>query len=128
MVAHGFARTGGGVACGGGLRGATAWCRVRHPTLSPTALVQVDLSKRYGCLVGSVHDIKTHPWFRPLDFAALKTRSLPPPIKWVGESLALGGPWVLKRWMFPKCWKLAALSRRLCPCISRRAAMPSVPL
>ncbi|PSC72692.1 AGC kinase [Micractinium conductrix] len=41
----------------------------------------VDLSKRYGCLVGSVHDIKTHPWFRPLDFAALKTRSLPPPIK-----------------------------------------------
>ncbi|KAL4424995.1 hypothetical protein ABPG77_002880 [Micractinium sp. CCAP 211/92] len=44
-------------------------------------LLQVDLSKRYGCLVGGVHDIKSHPWFRPLDFAALKARQTAPPIK-----------------------------------------------
>ena len=46
--------------------------------------MQVDLSKRYGCLAGGVNDIKTHPWFRPLDFAALKQRTLQPPIRWVG--------------------------------------------
>lgn len=32
-------------------------------TLGYTVLAwQVDLSKRYGCLVGGVHDIKSHPW------------------------------------------------------------------
>ena len=43
--------------------------------------MQVDLSKRYGCLAGGVNDIKNHPWFRALDFAALKTRQLQPPIR-----------------------------------------------
>jgi hypothetical protein len=41
----------------------------------------VDLSKRYGCLAGGVNDIRSHPWFRPLDFAALKSRQLAAPIK-----------------------------------------------
>ncbi|PRW56166.1 cAMP-dependent kinase catalytic subunit beta isoform X6 [Chlorella sorokiniana] len=44
-------------------------------------LLQVDLSKRYGCLAGGVNDIKSHPWFRPLDFAALKHRTAMPPIR-----------------------------------------------
>jgi hypothetical protein len=41
--------------------------------------VQVDLSKRYGCLAGGVNDVKTHAWFRSIDFAALRQRSIPAP-------------------------------------------------
>ena len=50
-----------------------------NSTLS--ALPQVDLSKRYGCLAGGVNDIKSHPWFRSLDFAALKHGTTTPPIR-----------------------------------------------
>ena len=46
----------------------------------PLAL-QVDLSKRYGCLAGGINDIKSHPWFRSVDFQALRQRSLPAPIR-----------------------------------------------
>lgn len=42
---------------------------------------QVDLSKRYGCLAGGPADVKAHPFFRPLDFAALRARTLPAPIR-----------------------------------------------
>ncbi|KAI3436823.1 hypothetical protein D9Q98_006233 [Chlorella vulgaris] len=57
------------------------------PHLSVTArdlirkLLQVDLSKRYGCLAGGVNDIRSHPWFRPLDWVAVKTRQLQAPIR-----------------------------------------------
>ncbi|GAB4820560.1 hypothetical protein N2152v2_007606 [Parachlorella kessleri] len=44
-------------------------------------LLQVDLSKRYGCLAGGVNDIKTHPWFRGTDFEAILHRRVAPPIK-----------------------------------------------
>ena len=45
--------------------------------------VQVDLSKRYGNLSGGVADIKTHAWFRSLDWDGCLARKLPPPIKYV---------------------------------------------
>jgi hypothetical protein len=67
--------------------------------------MQVDLSKRYGCLVGGVNDIKTHPWFRPLDFAALKQRTLQPPIRWAATA---------------SCWR--ELSRQQ-PCCQAAACM-----
>ena len=44
-------------------------------------LLQTDLSKRYGCLAGGAQDIKTHQWFRPVNFAALKARKIEPPIR-----------------------------------------------
>ena len=47
----------------------------------PCCCLQVDLSKRYGCLAGGVLDVREHPWFRPVDFGALKQRTLEPPIK-----------------------------------------------
>lgn len=49
--------------------------------LSPAARLQVDLSKRYGCLVSGVNDIKSHPWLRSIDWGALKSGKLTPPIK-----------------------------------------------
>lgn len=51
------------------------------PHTAPRRVPQVDLSKRYGCLAGGVNDIRSHPWFRPLDFAALKMRTLQAPIR-----------------------------------------------
>lgn len=45
------------------------------------AQLQVDLSKRYGCLVSGVNDIKSHPWLRSIDWGALKTGKLEPPLK-----------------------------------------------
>lgn len=44
-------------------------------------LLQVDLSKRYGCLAGGVKDIRTHPWFRSVDFAAVARRAHEAPIR-----------------------------------------------
>lgn len=41
--------------------------------------VQVDLSKRYGNLIGGVGDIKGHPWFKNIDWdTCLAKRSLAP--------------------------------------------------
>lgn len=54
---------------------------VANTPFAGTSLAQVDLSKRYGCLAGGVNDIKSHPWFRPLDFTALKHRTATPPIR-----------------------------------------------
>ncbi len=45
------------------------------------ALVQPDLSKRYGGLVGGINDIKSHPWFRSIDWVALRNRTTEAPIK-----------------------------------------------
>ena len=44
-------------------------------------LLQVDLSKRYGCLVGGVADIKSHPFMRCGDFASMRLRQIEPPIR-----------------------------------------------
>jgi serine/threonine protein kinase len=44
-------------------------------------LLQVDLSKRYGCLVGGVADIKSHPFMRCVDFASMRLRQIEPPIR-----------------------------------------------
>eukprot|EP00884_Botryococcus_braunii_P004451 jgi/Botrbrau1/14006/Bobra.150_1s0016.1 len=44
-------------------------------------LLQTDLSKRYGCLAGGISDIKTHPFFKPIDWTALAERKVEPPFK-----------------------------------------------
>lgn len=44
-------------------------------------LLQTDLSKRYGCLAGGAQDIKSHQWFRPVNFAAMKARRVQAPIR-----------------------------------------------
>ncbi|DBB07731.1 TPA: hypothetical protein ACH3X3_009153 [Trebouxia sp. C0006] len=44
-------------------------------------LLQADLSKRIGNLSGGVADIKTHPWFRTLDWDACLARRASAPIK-----------------------------------------------
>jgi hypothetical protein len=43
--------------------------------------LQVDLSKRYGCLVSGVNDVKSHPWLRSIDWVALRSGKLEPPIR-----------------------------------------------
>lgn len=43
--------------------------------------MQTDLSKRYGCLAAGVNDISSHPWFRSIDWSALKSGVTEPPIK-----------------------------------------------
>lgn len=50
---------------------------------------QVDLSKRYGCLVSGVNDIKSHPWLRSIDWSALRSAKLEPPIRCLEESIIL---------------------------------------
>jgi hypothetical protein len=44
-------------------------------------VLQVELSKRYGCLVSGVNDIKSHPWLRSIDWSALRSGKLEPPIR-----------------------------------------------
>lgn len=44
-------------------------------------LLQIDLSKRYGCLTGGVNDIKGHPWFRNISWSLIKARKVKPPIR-----------------------------------------------
>jgi protein kinase A len=44
-------------------------------------LLQADLSKRLGCLAGGAGDVKTHPWFRSVNWAAVKARRVPAPIR-----------------------------------------------
>lgn len=44
--------------------------------------LQVDLSKRYGCLVSGVNDVKSHPWLRSIDWVALRSGKLEPPIRY----------------------------------------------
>lgn len=61
-------------------------CAVRMGALLPgssiaVSLLQVDLSKRYGCLVSGVNDIKSHPWLRSIDWSALRGGKLEPPIR-----------------------------------------------
>ncbi|KAL3154500.1 hypothetical protein ABBQ32_013962 [Trebouxia sp. C0010 RCD-2024] len=58
------------------------------PTYFPTAardlvrkLLQADLSKRFGNLSGGVTDIKSHAWFRTLDWDACLTKRMSAPIK-----------------------------------------------
>lgn len=41
--------------------------------------LQRDLTKRMGNLVGGAEDVKKHPWFTGLDWAALAARALPAP-------------------------------------------------
>ena len=67
---------GGGCASSG-----TLHASLDLPGAPRTHHCQVDLSKRYGCLARGALDIREHPWFRSLDFGALKQRSLEPPIK-----------------------------------------------
>jgi len=44
-------------------------------------LLQADLSKRLGCLAGGATDVKMHPWFRGVNFGALKSGKIEPPIR-----------------------------------------------
>lgn len=44
-------------------------------------LLQIDLSKRYGCLTGGINDVKGHPWFRSISWSAVKGRKINPPIR-----------------------------------------------
>ena len=46
------------------------------------------MSKRIGNLSGGVADIKTHPWFRTLDWDACLARRASAPIKYVTIKLA----------------------------------------
>ena len=43
--------------------------------------MQIDLSKRYGNLIGGIGDIKGHPWFKTIDWDACLARRMPAPIK-----------------------------------------------
>ena len=45
--------------------------------------MQTDLSKRFGNLNGGVMDIKSHAWFKTLDWEACLTKRLSAPIKYV---------------------------------------------
>lgn len=62
-------------------------CPAFPPHMSVTArdllrrLLQPDLSKRYGCLAAGAGDIKSHPWFRSVDFAGLRSRQVPAPFR-----------------------------------------------
>lgn len=44
-------------------------------------LCQVDPSKRLGNLRGGAADVKSHPWFKTIDWKKLYSRQLDPPIK-----------------------------------------------
>jgi hypothetical protein len=44
-------------------------------------LYQDDLSKRYGCLANGANDIKSHAWFRGVDWARVARREDAPPIR-----------------------------------------------
>ena len=45
--------------------------------------MQADLSKRFGNLSGGVTDIKSHAWFKTLDWEACLTKRMSAPIKYV---------------------------------------------
>lgn len=45
--------------------------------------MQTDLSKRYGCMAAGVNDIRSHPWFRSIDWTELKNATAEPPIRCV---------------------------------------------
>lgn len=44
--------------------------------------LQADLSKRYGCLAGGANDIKSHPWFKGVDWNRVARREDTPPIRY----------------------------------------------
>lgn len=46
-----------------------------------SAWSQADLSKRYGCLAGGANDIKTHPFFKGVDWVRVARRDDTPPIR-----------------------------------------------
>lgn len=44
-----------------------------------TRLLEREPCDRLGCLKGGSADVRTHQWFRGLDFAALEAREVPAP-------------------------------------------------
>ncbi|XP_034825251.1 cAMP-dependent protein kinase catalytic subunit 1-like [Maniola hyperantus] len=42
-------------------------------------LLQVDPTKRLGCLQGGVYEIKSHPWFNDIPWQMIMQQSVPPP-------------------------------------------------
>lgn len=42
-------------------------------------LLQVDITKRFGCMKNGVHDVKTHPFFSTTDWVAIYRRKVSPP-------------------------------------------------
>lgn len=56
-------------------------CRNDPQWLPCAAIMQADLSKRYGCLANGVDDIKNHPWFKGTDWAAADNLVHEPPIQ-----------------------------------------------
>jgi len=51
-------------------------------------ILQVDTSKRYGCLRHGVKDIKQHPWFTPIKWQMLYEKQIRPP--WVPDVRGIG--------------------------------------
>ncbi len=61
---------------------------VRYPSAMPAEakdligkLLQLDPSRRFGNQRGGARDVKSHPWFKQIDWIALYKRELEPPIK-----------------------------------------------
>ena len=46
-------------------------------------MIEPDVSRRLGNMKGGAEDIKTHPWFKGVDWAAVNGKKIPPP--WVPE-------------------------------------------
>ncbi|KAK4879563.1 hypothetical protein RN001_007709 [Aquatica leii] len=44
-------------------------------------ILQIDLSRRYGNLKNGANDIKTHKWFRDVNWLSIYHRKVPPPFK-----------------------------------------------
>lgn len=44
-------------------------------------LIQVDLTRRFGCLKNGVNDIKAHKWFKDIDWKALYRKEIKAPMK-----------------------------------------------
>jgi protein kinase X len=42
--------------------------------------MQLDRTKRIGCLKNGAEDINKHKWFRGLNWAALYNKQMPPPL------------------------------------------------
>jgi len=53
-----------------------------------TNILQVDTSKRYGCLRHGVKDIKQHPWFQTIKWQQLYEKQMKAP--WVPETRGVG--------------------------------------
>jgi cGMP-dependent protein kinase len=56
-------------------------------------LLQVDTTKRLGCLAGGAEDVKQHYWFQGLAWAAVTAKQIEPP--WVPAAAEAGDEWAV---------------------------------